>query len=160
MLKDFISTLKESSQYSLALHLTRRSLPIWDDYARTNELKYLDTVVGMHHTVAKDLLSRTLTTIEQELLNPSSQLKQIDLLRREFSDPNVAMQDLDWEVPAPVELTFYSVKNLLDKISREELTVFNEPQIYVVINQALDALSQVKIMSPIDIDTLLESYMN
>lgn len=157
-LKEFISTLDESSQYDLALTLTDKTLSIWDDYAKTNKLEYVDTVVGMHHKVEKDILSRTLSTIKLELLNPKSQRKKINQLREEFSDPIVAMQDLDWELPPLVELTFYATRNLLDKINGEEVTVFDEPQIYVVINQAIDALSQSEIMSDIEIKELLKRY--
>ncbi len=70
------------------------------------------------------------------------------------------MQDLDWELPSPVELTFYATRNLLDKVNGEEVTVFDEPQIYVVINQAIDALSQEKIMSDVEIKELLKKYKN
>ena len=159
-LKELISTLEESSQYDLALTLTNKTLPIWDSYAKTNKLEYVDTVVGMHHKVEKDILSRTLSTIKQELLNPKTQHRKIEQLREEFSDPIVAMQDLDWELPPPVELTFYATRNLLDKINGEEMTVFDEPQIYVVINQAIDALSQSKVMSDTEIKDLLKKYKN
>lgn len=157
-LKEFISTLKESFQYDLALTLTNKTLTIWDDYAKDNKLEYVDTVVGMHHKVKKDILSRTLLTVKEELLNPKTQQKKIAQLREEYSDPIVAMQDLDWELPPPVELTFYATRNLLDKINGEKTTIFDEPQIYVVINQAIDALSQSKIMSDTEIKELLKRY--
>lgn len=159
-LKEFISSLEESAQYELALVLTNKTLSIWDNYSKTNKLEYVDTVVGMHHKVEKDILSRTLSTIKLELLNPKSQRNKISKLSEEFSDPIVAMQDLDWELPSPVELTFYSTRNLLDKVNGKEVTVFDEPQIYVVINQAIDALSQEKIMSDKEIKELLKNYKN
>jgi len=159
-IKRFISTLEESSQYDLALTLTNKTITIWDEYARTNKLEYVDTVVGMHHKVKKDILSRTLSTIKQELLNPKSQQNKIRQLREEFSDPIVAMQDLDWELSPPVELTFYATQNLLDKINGEETTIFDEPQIYVVINQAIDALSQSNLMIDTEIKELLKKYKN
>jgi hypothetical protein len=157
-LKELISILDESSQYDLALTLTNKTLTIWDSYSNSNKLEYVDTVVGMHHKVENDILSRTLSTIKQEILNPKTQLKKIEQLREEFSDPIVAMQDLDWELPAPVKLAFYATRNLLDKINGEEITVFDEPLIYVVINQAIDALSQAKVMSDSEINELLKKY--
>lgn len=158
MLKEFIISLDNPKQYNLALDLTKRALSIWDNYTDTNKLEYTDTVVGMNRKVAKDILTRILSTVEQELLNPNSQQKEIDHLREELSDPIIAIQDLDWELPNPVSLTFYSIRNLLDKINGQEMTLFGEPQIYVVINQAIDALLQTEIMSDVDINELLKKY--
>ncbi|MFW5871847.1 MAG: hypothetical protein ACOCUT_01950, partial [bacterium] len=125
-LKEFIETLDKQTQYDLALTLTERTLIIWDNYAKENKLEYVDTVVGMHHIVDKDILSRTLKTIRHELTNPGTQQKQINKLRDEYDDPIIAMQDLDWELPYPVEKTFYATRNLLDKINGQETTVFDE----------------------------------
>jgi len=71
-LKEFISTLEESSQYDLALTLTNNTLSIWDSYAKRNKLEYVNTVVVIHHLVKKDILKRTLETVRQELINPKT----------------------------------------------------------------------------------------
>jgi len=70
------------------------------------------------------------------------------------------MQDLDWELPYPVEQTFYATPNLLDKINGEDITVFHESQIYIVINEAIDALQEAEIMTQVEIKELLEKYKN
>lgn len=159
-LKEFVETLDEIKQYKLALELTEKTLQIWNDYARSNKLEYEDTVVGMHHTVERDILSRTLQTIKKELGNPKSQTAQLLQLTEEFRDPIVAMQDLDWELPYPVEMTFYSIRNLLDKLNGQNTTVFGDSQIYLVINQAIDALEKSGILTEKQILELLNNYNN
>ena len=146
-LKEFIELLDEQRQYKLAIGLLEKALPVWDNYAGSNKLEYIDSVVGMYHLVEEDILSRTLAVIKSELANPRTRLRQIEELREEFSDPIVALQDLDWELPYPVEKTFYAVQNLLDKLSGEDITVFGEPLIYVVISQVVDSLIEAKIMT-------------
>ena len=159
-LEEFIESLDEKRQYELAIELTKKALPIWDAYAISNKLEYVDTVVGMHHTVQKYILLRTLDTVQKEILNPNTQKKKIKQLREEFSDPIVAMQDLDWELPYCVERVFYSIRNLLDKLSGQNITVFDESQIYVVINQAIDALYKEKILTENEIKEILNKYKN
>ena len=157
-LKEYINTLNEQKQFNLALELTERTLPIWNEYAKSNKLEYIDTVVGMHHKVDQELLIRTIQTVRNELETPKSQGRQISQLQKEFSDPIVAMQDLDWELPYSVEKTFYAIRNLLEKLCGQETTVFDEPQIYVVINQAIDALSESRLMSDDEIKEILNKY--
>ena len=156
-LKEFIESLEEQKQYKLALILTERALCIWNNYTELNKPEYRDSVVGMYHAVRKDILFRTLETIKKELANPKTQREHIDRLREEFSDPIVAMQDLDWELPYPVERIFYAIRNFLDKLNGQDTTVFGEPQIYTVINQAIDALETAEILTEAEIKALLMS---
>jgi len=158
-LKKITETLNEQSQFKLALDLVEKALPIWKNYAAFNKLAYQDSVTGMHHVVRKDILHRALEALRKELTNPESQATEIEGLREEFSDPIVAMQDFDWELPYPVERTFYALRNLLDKAAGQNCTSFGESQIYLVINQAIDALEKAKVLSESEIRAVFKKYI-
>ena len=159
-LEEHIENLPKDKQFDIAIRLTKLSLPIWDKYADKNELTYRDTVVGLHHSVDRALLKNTIDAVEKYIsTNMISKvvIKNTDLLSlsRQFSDPIVALQDIDWELPNEVEKTFYAVHNLLDAALGKEMTTFNESTIYVTINQAIDALDSSKTMTEEEIRKVL-----
>ncbi len=159
-LEEHIENLPKDKQFDIAIRLIKLSLPIWDKYADKNELTYRDTVVGLHHSVDRALLKNTIDAVEKYIsTNMISKvvIKNTDLLSlsRQFSDPIVALQDIDWELPNEVEKTFYAVHNLLDAALGKEMTTFNESTIYVTINQAIDALDSSKTMTEEEIRKVL-----
>ena len=140
-------------------------LPIWNNYADKNELAYCDTVVGLLHSVDRTLLKNTIDSVEKYILTNrinKAIIKNFDLIpfRRQFIDPIVALQDLDWELPYEVERTFYAVHNLLVSTLGKEKSVFNETTIYVTINQAIEALSSSKLMTETEIRDILYDNKN
>jgi hypothetical protein len=159
-LEEHIENLQKDMQFDIAIRLTKLSLPIWDKYADKNELTYRDTVVGLHHSVDRALLKDTIDAVEKyistNMINKVI-IKNTDLLSlsRQFSDPIVALQDIDWELPNEVEKTFYAVHNLLDAALGKEMTAFNESTIYVTINQAIDALNNSKTLTEEEIRKVL-----
>ncbi len=159
-LKEHIENLQKDMQFDIAIRLTKMSLPIWDKYADKNELTYRDTVVGLHHSVDRALPKDTIDAVEKyistNMINKVI-IKNTDLLSlsRQFSDPIVALQDIDWELPNEVEKTFYAVHNLLDAALGKEMTAFNESTIYVTINQAIDALNNSKTLTEEEIRKVL-----
>ena len=159
-LEEHIENLPKDKQFDIAIRLIKLSLPIWDKYADKNELTYRDTVVGLHHSVDRALLKNTIDAVEKYIsTNMISKvvIKNTDLLSlsRQFSDPIVALQDIDWELPNEGEKTFYAVHNLLDAALGKEMTTFNESTIYVTINQAIDALDSSKTMTEEEIRKVL-----
>ncbi|MGK2863903.1 MAG: hypothetical protein ACSLE0_18360 [Chitinophagaceae bacterium] len=162
-LQEHIDSLSKDKQFDIAIRLTRSALPIWDKYADNNELTYRDTVVGFEHAVDRNLLKNTIDVVEKFIstnkINKAI-IKNIDLLSfdRQFSDPIVALQDIDWELPQEVERTFYAVHNLLNAALGEEKTAFDETTIYITINQAIDALDSSKTMTEVEIRNIL--YVN
>lgn len=159
-LEEHIDNLPINKQFDIAIRLTKLALPIWDKYAEKNELIYRDTVVGLHHSVDRTLLKNTIDAVEKYISTNIFNkiiIKNTDLLSlsRQFSDPIVAIQDIDWELPKEVERTFYAVHNLLDAALGKEMTVFNEATIYVTINQAIDALDNSKTMTEEEIRKVL-----
>tara|TARA_R110001592_G_scaffold237306_9_gene496311 strand:+ start:10256 stop:10744 length:489 start_codon:yes stop_codon:yes gene_type:complete len=157
-LLEFIESLNERKQYDLALEFCDRTLAIWNEYANSHALEYTDTVVGTKHTVKSDILTRALMVVKNELDVPKSQTHEIVLIRQELSDPIVALQDLDWELPKPVEMSFYAIRNLIDRIDGQETTVFNEPQLFVVVNQAIEALMLINAINETEISEIFEKY--
>ena len=159
-LEEYIENLPKDKQFDIAIRLTKLLLPIWDRYADKNKLTYRDTVVGLNHSVDRTLLKNTIDAVEKyistNLINKVI-IKNTDLLSlsRQFSDPIVALQDIDWELPKEVEKTFYAVHNLLDAALGKEMLVFNESTIYVTINQAIDALDSSKTMTKEEIRKVL-----
>ena len=159
-LEEYIENLQKDMQFDIAIRLTKFSLPIWDKYADKNELTYRDTVVGLHHSVDRALLKNTIDAVEKyistNMINKVI-IKNTDLLSlsRQFSDPIVALQDIDWELPNEVEKTFYAVHNLLDAALGKEMTAFNESTIYVTINQAIDALNNSNTLTEEEIRKVL-----
>jgi hypothetical protein len=151
-LQEFCDTLPESKQVELALSLIKHVLPVWDDYAKHNSLSYRDTVVGLTHTVPKQLLADTTNEVEiyfsgPRLLRRLKRKNKLLKLYSYFSDPVIALWDSDWELPQAVEKTFYSVYHLTGSIVGKKKTVFDESAIYVSINQAIDAIQLSGLLS-------------
>jgi hypothetical protein len=164
-LQQHINSLSKEKQFEIAIRLTKEALPIWDKYADKNELTYQDTVVGLHHSVDRQLLRRTINAVEKFVSTnfiKRAIIKNLDLLSsdRQFNDPIVALQDTDWELPYEVERSFYAVHNLLNAALGIEKTVFNETTIYVAINQAVDALACSNTMTEEQIRKIIYNRKN
>jgi hypothetical protein len=159
-LEEYIDNLSIDKQFDIAIRLTKLALPIWDKYAEKNELTYRDTVVGLQHSVDRAILKNTIYAVEKYIstnfINKAI-IKNIDLLSlsSQFSDPIIALQDLDWELPDEIERTFYAVHNLLDSALGKEKTAFNETTIYVTINQVIVALDSSKTITQEEIRKIL-----
>lgn len=159
-LESYTASLPRYKQFKVAVKLARLALPLWEKYANTNSLSYIDSVVGMSHTVDKQLLKNSIDGVEAYI--ESGYLKklidgknEIAKFQNDFVDPIVALQDMDWELPEEVKKVFYSVYNLLEAAMGADQTIFDESTIYVSINQAADALASSKMMTFDEINTLL-----
>jgi hypothetical protein len=157
-LQELISTLSPRRKLGLAIQFVQKSQSIWNDYAANNKLTYIDTVVGMFHEVKPDLPERSLDAAVKEFENPGSNQAEIKSLLDEFLDPIVAMQDDDWEIPDEVEKTFYATYNLLEALTGKEITIFNEEYAYLVINQAIDAITTVGLMTQDEVNAWATQY--
>ena len=164
-LQEYTESLSSQQQLKLAVRLAKLALPIWSKYANENDLAYRDSVVGLTHSVDKKILQDTIESIEEylssnkfkKILNGKRKLMSI---RSQFDDPIVALQDLDWELPDPIQKTFYSVYNLIDSLLGETQTAFGDSTIYVSINQAVDALDSSKILTSDDIKKIISDSTN
>jgi hypothetical protein len=164
-LQNYISSLSIEKQLKLAVRLAKLALPIWENYAGKNKLAYRDSVVGLKHTVIKDLLKETIDLIEQYPVldkpdNSDGSEDKILTLYRKFSDPVIALQDSDWELPDEVTQTFYSIYNLIDTIIEGRQIHFSGISFYVSINQVIDALDISETLSSDEIDKILDDIQN
>jgi hypothetical protein len=164
-LQERVDSLPKDKQFDLAIRLVKETFPIWDNYANKNKLTYQDSVVGMSHTVDRNLIRTTVDAIHRFInTNRINKLiiKKLELLTlsRQFDDPIVSLQDSDWELPLEVQKTFYAVHNLLEAAIGIEKTVFNERTVYVTINQAIDALDSSETLTADQIKNILDEYIN
>ena len=164
-LQEFCDSLSKKKQLELALSLNEKALPIWDKYVEQNTLVYRDSVVGLNHEVPNKLLADTIKEIKKyisgiTLLRFLKSKTNLMKLHSHFGDPIVALQDLDWELPVPVEKIFYSIYNLLESVMGKHVTVFEEKTIYVSINQAIEALESGKVLTEFQIKEILKGYRN
>ena len=156
-LKNYIHSLTNGKQYSLAIKLIRFSLPIWGKFADKTKLSYRDSVVGLIHTVSKTLLIDTVNAVEIYLSSNKTKGKEgLINLHEQFIDPEVALQDGDWELPDDVLKTFFAVFNLIEALIENETSTFDNSTIYVSINQAIDALESSKTLSFEEINKIIE----
>lgn len=72
---------------------------------------YIDSVVGMQHTIDRQLPRRVVEAIESSGGIPPAAV--VERLFTEISEPVVALQDDDWELPEDAELALYAAYNLL-----------------------------------------------
>ena len=163
-LQEYIDSLPKDKQLVIAIQFVKLALPIWTNYADKNTLIYRDTVVGMMHTVDKQILQKSIESIETfldinkiKVLDNESKLIE---LSKQFDDPIVALQDSDWELPYEVRVIFYAVYNLIHFALGKEKTIFNESTICVSINQAVDALETSKIMTFDELNKTLNDIKN
>jgi hypothetical protein len=156
-LQSYTESLPKEKQFRLAVKMARLALPIWQSYAAANELYYIDTVVGMKHTVDKQLLENTINAMEEQL-NANAGGSKLLHLAQQFIDPIVALQDLDWELPNDVQNVFYSVNSLMEAVRGKEKTVFGESTIYVSLNQSIDAITSSGKMSFEEVNNILAEF--
>jgi hypothetical protein len=159
-LQEYIDSVTEKRQFEIAINIIKPALPIWDKFAESNSLTYIDSVIAIKHTVDKNILKDAIADIESYFFSSGFfgiATEKKPLLKRieQFSDPIVSLQDSDWELPYEVEQIFYSVYNLLQAVNGKKQTVFDESIYYISINQAIDALETSKTLSFEEIQDLL-----
>lgn len=145
-LDEYCKRLPKEKLFNLAISLCEKTLPIWDAYSVNNKLSYRDSVVGLLHEVNTDILSKSISSCRKCPFENTPNKLELQNLLKEFEDPIVALQDLDWELPSAVKLTFYAVYNLLEGIQKP-ITVFDELTQYVSVNQAVNALEESGLMN-------------
>jgi hypothetical protein len=164
-LKDFLNRLSKDKKHTIAIMFIELALPIWDHHADKSELSYRDTVVGLTHVIDRKLLANCLGAAKDYLNSNLAEnflkkkKEKLLFLYDELREPVVALQDGDWDLPYEVEITFYSVYNLIRSLKGEENTVFDEPTIYVSINQAVDALTTSRVLTFDEINEMLANTL-
>ncbi len=157
-LENFFKTLPRLKQINIAYSLLKSALPIWSEFAENNKLEYKDSVVGLKHTVNKDIIKNVLSLAEK--ISEANQYvydKETITFKKTFTEPIVALQDGDWELPDAVLLTFYSAYNLMTALTEPEENTFHEPSIYISVNNAIEALEITQKLSSEEIKRILYS---
>ncbi len=155
-LEEFSKGLPEDKQFSLALKLLKKAIPLWDEFINEKNLSYKDGLVGLKHNVSGDLALKSAKLTEKFLESGVKDIKEEILsVRLEFTDPVVALQDDDWNLPETVLLTFYSAYNLINAISEKNSKTFGPSSVSVSINQSIDALEKSKTLTPEQIKDIL-----
>jgi hypothetical protein len=155
-----VEALPDARRLAVALQLLRRALPLWDGHTQGQAVRYRDSVVGMEHRIAPDLLARTIDMVDRHrrapwLLRWLSSRIVLMRLAAEFDDPLVSLQDLDMEWPEPVKLTFYAAHNLLVHSIKGGRTSNGYLLVYVSIDQVADALVRGGIMKTDELEMLV-----
>lgn len=159
-LHEFCAALSKRKKIECCIVLIELAIPIWDDFAKNNELHYVDSVVAMEHEISHDILNKAIQAVKRYYKKPLilRAYYKADILNsiEEFSEPITAMQDLDWELPPPVERLFYSVYNIVDFFNDKRKNVADSA--CISMNQSIEALLSSGTKTVEDIKAILDSY--
>ena len=159
-LHEFCAALSKKKKIECCIVLIELATPIWDDFVKNNELHYVDSVVAMEHEISCDILNRAIQAVKKYYKKPlilrayykGNILNSI----KEFSEPITAMQDLDWELPHPVERLFYSVYNLVDFFNDKCKDA--DDSACISMDQSIEALVSSGIKTREEIKAILDFY--
>lgn len=155
-LEEYCATLPVKKQVELAIKFLNTALPIWESFVATNDLTYRDSVMLMEHTIDKNLPVIAIREAEKYFLSAEPGIPEaLKKIQFEFTEPVVALQDGDWDIPEAAKKFFYSVHNLIDALMGQTTTAFKESTIYVCINQAIDAIQLAGLLQDAQIREIL-----
>ena len=157
-LQEFIESLSTEQQFDLALNFCERTLGPWNKFAAASELEFTNEETGAKHRLPANLLNNAFACIRSQVEADRLNQEEISQWQEKLRLPILALQDGDWEPYKAIEMSFYAVKNFLDRLGGETLTIFNEPQIMVVVNQAIEALVHAKAITEQEIGAIFEQY--
>ncbi|MEO8705731.1 MAG: hypothetical protein ABI867_37210 [Kofleriaceae bacterium] len=110
------------------------ALEVWRRYRHDGKpLEYVDSVIGIRHTVDDGLPQRALAEVDAYLAGEYVDAKQSDA---DFTEPIVAMQDDDLDLPRPVAQAYYAIFNLHRIVFR----LPHVPEDHVVLSQVASAV--------------------
>lgn len=134
-LKEKLLELPINTRLLFLACLCGHSLKVVKKYFRISSNRcYVDTVVGMTHTVDIILPSRALSLIKSNSGNPS--LDSLNQMRNEYNEPIVALQDGDLEIDdEAVIFGYYAIYNLILYALNPE----DEKQMMLMVNQAFSS---------------------
>ena len=126
-LRAAFEALDGSRRRAVQLALCRHALGVWEAYLRRHgPVEYIDSVVGLYHSVDSALPRDALASVE-------AGAERADVSHR-YLEPIAALQDDDLELPGQIELAYYAIYNLYR--SGIEGAAIDD---WLVVNQALSA---------------------
>jgi len=152
--------LDTPDQFSLALLLTQKALPVWEKYSQANQAVYRNSSSGPFIKINSQLLQ---TSIEEIIAGsfihfPNKDSKKIKQCYDDFIGPLIAMQDGNWHATYPVKKVFLAVYNILKGILDQDNIPALKSLLALSINQSLDCLDVSKLYSREEIENFLEVY--
>jgi len=125
---DFM-VLDADTKKKLHIKACQFSLHIWEKFAQQGKnLSYLDSVVSMRHTIDNNIPKRALKAVKMKQSNHE--------ISKNYREPIVALQDMDWQPPERIEFAYYSIYNLYQKYC-QGIDVDD----WLIINQCIAAQS-------------------
>lgn len=124
-LRDTFAKLSEVRQREVHLALCGQSLLIWQEYISAGcSLAYVDSVVGMRHTIDDNLPSDAMESVRRGT--------DVANVNERYKEPIVAMHDGDLNFPDHVEFAYYSIYNCFQKyVAGADINS------WLIVNQAL-----------------------
>lgn len=135
-LKTILSGLSYRSQCLCALVACEASLKIWEEFAAQARLEYTDSVIGLHHELDKELPSRVISSVRENLENLGTEFGYA--LQEEYLEPLAAIGDADLVFPERVLEAFYSFHNLLTAAMDAE----KKQHFAIAVQQACESLHE------------------
>lgn len=162
-LNERIEALPLKKQFESAIEFAETALPIWIDFTKENKTEYIDSIVGVFHKIDKNLLQRALTEAKRivalsDFTERFGKGHLIEKFYEEFSEPIVALQDTDWELPHQAELIFYAIYNLIYGLNENKATTFGDNPVSVSINQSIDCLTAYGILTFNKVFEIIKKY--
>lgn len=112
---------------TVQLALCRHALGVWEAYLRRHgPVEYVDSVVGLYHTVDSALPRDALTSVKAG--------EDTAGVSQRYLEPIAALQDDDLELPGHIELAYYAIYNLYRR-AVEGIAIDD----WLIVNQALSA---------------------
>ena len=133
---DSFRQLTPERQRQVHLRLCEEALGVWRAYvAQHSPIRYMDSVVGMRHTVDVDLPHDALRSAIA-----GADLADVD---SRYGEPIVAMQDDDLQFPDPVLFAYYAIYNCFRRHALAE-----QIDSWLIVNQALSSIDDEASWSP------------
>jgi hypothetical protein len=127
---------------TVQLALCRHALGVWEAYVRRHgPVEYVDSVVGLYHTVDSALPRDALASVEAGADRGG--------VAQRYLEPLAPLQDDDLELPGHIELAYYSIYNLY-RSAVEDAAIDD----WLIVNQALAAEEDPALWRMLLADTL------
>ena len=108
-----LSTLEHGAAVGLALSAVEGAAALLERYFAglpNNAVTYVDSIVGLEHTLDAGLGSRALTWVQHAVA--TGVFASSPEISKAYGEPLSALQDDDLDLPDPIEQAFYAIYNL------------------------------------------------
>jgi hypothetical protein len=156
-LQEFCKYISAVKEFNMAIKFAFIALPVWDNYCKNNSPCYTDSITGLIHKVDSNLLINTLNE-SLAYFSDAEKSNRLSELYKNFDDPVIALQDMDWDLPDEVERIFYSVYNIARGLLSEVDNENDQLIFYVAINQAIDVIESEGILTERQIRDILDEF--